>query len=148
MRFRFTSPHPKDFPDSVIEAIATHPNICKKYSNWLDIFNITLNSIHMPAQSGNSEMLRRMRRHYTREAYIELVNNIRQKVPDMTFSSDFIAGFCGETEEEFKDTLTLIEKVKYEIVRFICSYCYKEYLGFLVCVLIEREDLRAQKFTR
>lgn len=70
----------------------------------------------MPAQSGNTEVLQRMRRNYSREAYLQLVDNIRNKVPDMTFSSDFIAGFCGETDEQFQDTLTLIEKVKYEIV--------------------------------
>lgn len=98
IRIRFTSPHPKDFPDEVLEAIRSSPNICK--------------SLHLPAQSGNSQVLERMRRGYTREAYVELVDHVRAVIPDVALSSDFIAGFCGETEEEFEDTLSLIHYVK------------------------------------
>lgn len=96
---RFTSPHPKDFPDEVLHLIAERPNICKQ--------------IHLPAQSGNSAVLDRMRRGYTREAYFDLVYHISNILPNIYFSSDFIAGFCGETEEEFQDTLSLIDEVKY-----------------------------------
>ncbi|XP_011255399.1 CDK5RAP1-like protein [Camponotus floridanus] len=99
IRIRFTSPHPKDFPDEVLHLIAERPNICKQ--------------IHLPAQSGNSAVLDRMRRGYTREAYLDLVYHIRNILPDIYLSSDFIAGFCGETEEEFQDTLSLIDEVKY-----------------------------------
>lgn len=111
MRIRFTSPHPKDFPDEVLQLIAERPNICKQ--------------IHLPAQSGNSAVLERMRRGYTREAYIDLVHHIRETIPNMCFSSDFITGFCGETEEEFQDTLSLIELVKYNKA-FLFSYSMRE----------------------
>ncbi|XP_003399711.1 CDK5RAP1-like protein [Bombus terrestris] len=111
MRIRFTSPHPKDFPDEVLQLIAERPNICKQ--------------IHLPAQSGNSAVLERMRRGYTREAYIDLVHNIRETIPNICFSSDFITGFCGETEEEFQDTLSLMELVKYNKA-FLFSYSMRE----------------------
>ena len=88
MRVRFTSPHPKDFPDEVLELVKDRPNICA--------------SIHLPAQSGSSSVLQRMRRGYTREAYLDLVANMREKIPGVAISSDFISGFCGETEEEHK----------------------------------------------
>ncbi|CAG0910494.1 unnamed protein product, partial [Cyprideis torosa] len=101
MRVRFTSPHPKDFPDEVLDVIQNRPNICK--------------ALHIPAQSGNSVVLARMRRGYTREAYMSLVDRVRSKIPSVALSSDFIAGFCGETEEEFQDTLSLIEIVKYNL---------------------------------
>ena len=87
VRFRFTSPHPKDFPDPLLDVIAKYPNVCKH--------------IHLPAQSGNTEMLFRMRRNHTREAYVELVKHIRSKIRGVSISSDFICGFCDETEEEF-----------------------------------------------
>ncbi|KAG4078610.1 hypothetical protein HA402_005573 [Bradysia odoriphaga] len=100
-RIRFTSPHPKDFPAETLQVIRNYPNICK--------------SIHLPAQSGNSAVLDRMRRGYTREAYMELVNNIKESLPGVSLSSDFICGFCGETDEEFADTLSLMETVKYNV---------------------------------
>lgn len=108
---RFTSPHPKDFPDEVLHLIAERPNICKQ--------------IHLPAQSGNSMVLDRMRRGYTREAYLDLVYHIRNILPNIYFSSDFIAGFCGETEEEFQDTLSLIDEVKYNNA-YLFAYSMRE----------------------
>ncbi|XP_011145175.1 CDK5RAP1-like protein [Harpegnathos saltator] len=111
MRVRFTSPHPKDFPDEVLHLIAERPNICKQ--------------IHLPAQSGNSAVLVRMRRGYTREAYLDLVHNIRDILPDVYLSADFIAGFCGETEEEFQDTLSLLEQVKYNYA-YMFAYSMRE----------------------
>lgn len=116
MLSRFTSPHPKDFPDEVLQLIAERPNICKE--------------IHLPAQSGNSRILERMRRGYTREAYIDLVHHIRQIIPNIYLSSDFITGFCGETEEEFQDTLSLIELVKYNRA-FLFSYSMREVIDIL-----------------
>lgn len=107
MRIRFTSPHPKDFPDEVLSLIKERKNICT--------------SLHMPAQSGSTTVLDRMRRGYTREAYIELVHHIRDIIPDVTLTSDMICGFCGETEEEHQDTLSLIREVKYH---FIYMYPY------------------------
>lgn len=110
-RIRFTSPHPKDFPSEVLEVIRVYPNICK--------------SIHLPAQSGNNNVLDRMRRGYTREAYLNLVTQIRDIIPDISLSSDFICGFCGETDEEFADTLTLIEKVGYNVA-YLFEYSMRE----------------------
>ncbi|KAF2350135.1 Methylthiotransferase, partial [Trinorchestia longiramus] len=103
IRVRFTSPHPKDFPDEVLSLINDRHNIC--------------NQLHMPAQAGNSRVLEVMRRGYSREAYLELVEHIREVIPNVALSSDFIAGFCSETEEEFQDTLSLMEAVRYH-------YCY------------------------
>lgn len=93
VRIRFTSPHPKDFPDEVLDLIAERHNIC--------------NQIHMPAQSGNTNVLSRMRRGYSREAYLNLVTNIRQKLPQVALSSDFITGFCNETQSEHHDTVPI-----------------------------------------
>uniref|UniRef100_A0A915HQU1 CDK5RAP1-like protein n=1 Tax=Romanomermis culicivorax TaxID=13658 RepID=A0A915HQU1_ROMCU len=101
MRIRFTSPHPKDFPDPVLQLIKERPNICKQ--------------IHLPAQSGNNEILDAMGRGYTKEAYLELVHKIRGIIPDIMLSSDFIAGFCGETEEAHKQTLELIDRVVFSV---------------------------------
>lgn len=78
VRIRFTSPHPKDFPDEVLAVMQKFPNICK--------------NIHLPIQSGNDAVLNRMRRGYTKEAYLDLVNHIRSIIPNVSFSSDFITG--------------------------------------------------------
>jgi len=79
----------------------------------------------MPAQSGNSDVLQRMRRGYTREAYLELVDHIRQLVPRVSLCSDFICGFCGETDEEFEDTISLMEKVQYNWM-YVFPYSLRE----------------------
>ena len=99
-RFRFTSPHPKDFPVSLLQLIAARPNICK--------------SLHLPAQSGNSACLDRMRRGYTRETYLELLKHVVSILPQATVSSDFIFGFCQETDVEFQDTLSLLNLVSFD----------------------------------
>ncbi|XP_072917698.1 mitochondrial tRNA methylthiotransferase CDK5RAP1 [Hemitrygon akajei] len=101
MRIRFTSPHPKDFPDEVLQLIQERPNICKH--------------IHLPAQSGSTAILKAMRRGYTREAYLELVEHIRKIIPGVSLSSDFIAGFCGETEDDHFQTISLLRKVQYNV---------------------------------
>mmetsp|Transcript_9702 Transcript_9702/g.22834 ORF Transcript_9702/g.22834 Transcript_9702/m.22834 type:complete len:625 (-) Transcript_9702:1386-3260(-) len=100
LRLRFTSPHPKDYPQELLHLMAERPNIC--------------NQLHMPAQSGSTSMLKRMKRGYTREAYFELIDSVQTIIPDVALSSDFIAGFCGETEEEHRDTVSLLEHVQYE----------------------------------
>ena len=100
LRVRFTSPHPKDYPPSLLSLMAERSNIC--------------NHLHMPAQSGSSSVLQRMRRGYTREAYLELIDDVRSLIPDVAITSDFISGFCGETEEEHQDTLSLMEKVQFD----------------------------------
>lgn len=111
LRIRFTSPHPKDFPNSVLEVIKTYPNICKQ--------------LHVPAQSGSSSVLERMRRGYTRESYLQLVRHVREVLPGVSLSSDFICGFCGETDEEFEETLSLIDEVKYQ-VGYLFPYSMRE----------------------
>ncbi|KAL3629073.1 hypothetical protein CASFOL_027134 [Castilleja foliolosa] len=111
MRFRYTSPHPKDFPDELLYVMRDRYNICK--------------SIHLPAQSGSSTVLERMRRGYTREVYLDLVEKIHTIVPDMGISSDFICGFCGETEEDHQDTLSLIRAVGYDMA-YMFAYSMRE----------------------
>lgn len=111
IRFRFTSPHPKDFPDALLHVIANKANVCKQ--------------IHMPAQSGNTDMLFRMRRNHSRESYLDLVSHIREIIPGVALSSDFICGFCDETDQEFEDTMTLINEVKYDM-GFLFAYSMRE----------------------
>lgn len=101
-RIRFMTSHPKDLSDDVIDAIAECDNIC--------------DHIHLPVQSGSTELLARMNRKYTREHYLNLVKKIREKVPNASLTTDIIVGFPGETEENFNDTLTLVEEVKYDSV--------------------------------
>ncbi len=101
MRIRFSSPHPKDFPEELLHVIAEEPNLC--------------NYIHIPAQSGNNDVLERMRRPYTREQYLDLVERMREIIPGVTLSTDIITGFCGETEEEHEDTMSLMAKVRYDL---------------------------------
>ncbi|EKX39298.1 hypothetical protein GUITHDRAFT_160013 [Guillardia theta CCMP2712] len=99
IRIRFTSPHPKDFPPQLLQLIAERPNLCK--------------SLHMPAQSGSTSVLARMRRGYTREAYMQLIEEAQKTIPGLSISTDIITGFCGETEEEHQETLSLLEEVKF-----------------------------------
>ncbi|RVX16465.1 CDK5RAP1-like protein [Vitis vinifera] len=111
MRFRYTSPHPKDFPDELLYLMRDRYNVCK--------------SIHLPAQTGSSTVLERMRRGYTREAYLDLVQKIRRIVPDVGITSDFICGFCGETEEEYADTISLVKAVGYDMA-YMFAYSMRE----------------------
>lgn len=105
---KFISPHPKDFTDDVINAIKD----CDKVSKL----------IHLPLQSGSTEVLRKMNRKYTKEQYLQLVEKIKSKVPDVLFSTDIIVGFPEETEEDFKETLDVVRKVNFEqIFMFIYS---------------------------
>ena len=107
-KINFISPHPKDFTDDVIDAIA---NI-KKISRIM----------HLPLQSGNTKVLKEMNRKYTKEQYLELVEKMYKKVPDLLLSTDIIVGFPGETDEEFEDTLDVVRKVNFEqIFMFIYS---------------------------
>jgi len=101
LRIRFSTSHPKDITKDVMFAIRDHENIC--------------NYIHLPAQSGNSRVLKLMNRTYDREWYINKVDEINAIIPDCAISSDMITGFCTETEEEHKETLTLMEYVKYSM---------------------------------
>ena len=86
--------------------------------------NICCN-LHMPAQSGSTAVLERMRRGYSREAYLDLIAHVREIIPDVALSSDFICGFCGETEAEFEETLSLMAQVKYNMA-YLFAYSMRE----------------------
>lgn len=111
IRFRFSSPHPKDFPIELLHIIADQPNLC--------------NYIHIPAQAGSDSMLERMRRPYTREQYLELIDQMRAIIPGVSFSTDIIAGFCHETEEEHQQTLSLMKEVGYDLA-YMFAYSERE----------------------
>ncbi|CAM1373438.1 tRNA (N6-isopentenyl adenosine(37)-C2)-methylthiotransferase MiaB [Tenacibaculum xiamenense] len=120
MRFRFSTSNPQDMTLDVIHVMAKHKNICKY--------------IHLPIQSGSNAMLKAMNRQHTREEYLELVRNIYEIIPEMHLSQDMIAGFCGETEEDHKDTLDLMEQVKYS---FGFMFAYSERPGTLAAKKME-----------
>lgn len=101
-RIRFMTSHPKDLSHAVIDAIVECDNIC--------------DHIHLPVQSGSTEVLTRMNRKYTREHYLDLVSMIRAKIPNASLTTDIIVGFPGETEENFQDTLTLVDDVQFDAV--------------------------------
>ena len=98
-RIRFLTSHPIDMDIRIINSIASLPKVCE--------------SIHLPFQSGSNNILKTMRRGYSREEYIELINFIRDKIPNVAMSADVIVGFCGESESDFEDTLDLIEEIKF-----------------------------------
>lgn len=106
LRIRFSTSHPKDLTDDVAKVMAKHKNIC--------------NYIHLPVQSGNSDNLKRMNRGYTREWYLNRIDSIRNIIPECGITTDIISGFCGETEEEHQDTISLMKEVKYD-----AAYMYK-----------------------
>lgn len=107
-RIRFVSPHPKDFTEDVIEAIAECEKVCKL--------------IHLPLQSGSTQVLKTMNRRYTKEQYLELVSKMKKAIPNLTLSTDIIVGFAGETEDDFEHTLDVVEQVKFEqVYMFIYS---------------------------
>jgi len=109
LRVRFSTSNPHDMTDDVLYAIAKHENIC--------------NYIHLPVQSGSTSMLGRMSRGYSREEYLHRIAAIRRIIPDCGISTDIITGFCGETEEEHQETLSLIKEVRYE---FAYMFAYSE----------------------
>ncbi|HUS00951.1 MAG TPA: radical SAM protein, partial [Chitinophagaceae bacterium] len=114
LRVRFSTSHPKDITDEVLFTMAKYDNICKY--------------IHLPVQSGSTRMLQMMNRTYTREWYINKVNRIREIIPGCGLSSDFITGFCSETEEDHNETLSLMEYCEYDLAYM---YYYSERPGTL-----------------
>ncbi|HLV42636.1 MAG TPA: tRNA (N6-isopentenyl adenosine(37)-C2)-methylthiotransferase MiaB [Brumimicrobium sp.] len=106
LRVRFSTSHPKDMTDDVLHAISKHKNIC--------------NYIHLPIQSGNSDVLHRMNRGYTREWYMNRIEAIKRIIPGCGISTDIITGFCDETEEQHQDTLSIMREVEYD-----AAYMYK-----------------------
>jgi tRNA-2-methylthio-N6-dimethylallyladenosine synthase len=114
LRVRFATNHPKDISDKLIEAMARHRNIC--------------HHIHLPVQSGSNRLLEKMRRRYTREWYLERVRKIREVMPDCGITTDVIAGFCSETEEDHQDTLSLFREVGFD---YAYMFQYSERPGTL-----------------
>jgi len=110
-RIRFTSPHPKDFPEELLHIIAKYPNICKQ--------------IHLPLQSGNNEVLSKMNRDYTREEFIKLAQRMRTIIPNVHISTDIIIGFPSETREQFNETASLMEEVRFDSA-YIFKYSPRE----------------------
>src|SRR5262245_52178005 len=99
-RIRFTSPHPKDFREPVIAAMAECETVCEH--------------VHLPAQSGSSRVLKAMRRTYDRSRYLRLVERLRSEIPDLALGTDLIVGFPGETDAEFEETVSLVEEVQFD----------------------------------
>ena len=100
-RIRFITSHPWDFTDEMIEVIKKYPNV--------------LNHVHLPVQSGNSDILKLMGRRYTKEEYLTLYNKLKNEIPNISITTDIIVGFPGETNEQFEDTLDLVEKCKFDL---------------------------------
>ena len=132
-RIRFISPHPKDFTDDVIEAIRDCDKVCK--------------IIHLPLQAGSSKVLKDMNRKYTKEQYLQLVDKMKNKIPNVAFSTDIIVGFPGETEEDFEDTLDVVEKVCFEQV---FMFIYSRRVGTPADKMENQvpEKIKHERFTR
>jgi len=111
VRFRFTSPHPKDFSDEVLHVIRDRTNVCSQ--------------IHLPFQSGSTRMLEKMRRGYSREAYLDLVEKMHSLIPNLALSTDVITGFCSETEEDHEDTVELMKTLEFDQA-FMYKYSQRE----------------------
>ncbi len=99
-RVRFMTSHPKDLSDKLIDVIERNPKVARH--------------IHLPVQSGSSAVLKKMNRHYTKESYLELVNKIKTRLPDVSLTTDIMVGFPGETEEDFQDTMDVVRQVGYD----------------------------------
>ena len=133
MRIRFSTSNPQDMTLDVIEVMAAYKNIC--------------NYIHLPVQSGSDRILKRMNRLHTREEYFKLIDGIRKLIPDCAISQDMITGFCGETEEDHQDTLSLMEYVKYD---FGFMFAYSERPGTLAAKKYEDdvpEEVKKRRLT-
>ena len=130
LRVRFSTSHPKDISDKVIDTMAKFDNICRH--------------IHLPVQSGSNVMLEKMRRRYTREWYLDRVARIRQAMPDCAITTDIIAGFCGETEQDHQDTLDIMRRVKYD---YAYMFQYSERPGTLAARKYP-DDIVPQEKTR
>lgn len=130
LRVRYSTSHPKDISDKVIDMMAKYDNVCRH--------------IHLPVQSGSNVMLEKMRRRYTREWYLDRVARIRQAMPDCAITTDIIAGFCGETEQDHQDTLDIMRRVKYD---YAYMFQYSERPGTLAARNYP-DDVTPQEKTR
>jgi tRNA-2-methylthio-N6-dimethylallyladenosine synthase len=127
-RIRFMTSHPKDLSDELIEVMANSKKICKH--------------LHLPVQSGSSRILDKMNRHYSKESYLELVQKLKNKIPDIALTTDIIVGFPGETEEDFEDTLDVVRKVRYSSA---FTFIYSKRTGTPAAIMEEQVDEGAIK---
>lgn len=132
-RIRFMTSHPKDLSDELIEVMKESKKICKQ--------------LHLPVQSGSSQILKTMNRHYTKEQYLELVKKIRAAVPDISLTTDIIVGFPGETEEDFQETLDVIRKVRFDSA---FTFIYSKRTGTPAAVMENQvpEEIIKDRFDR
>ncbi len=132
-RIRFMTPHPKDLSDELIAVMAQSQKICKQ--------------IHLPIQSGSTEILRKMNRHYTKEQYLGLVERIRAVMPDISITTDIIVGFPGETEEDFLETLDVVRRVRYDSA---FTFIYSKRSGTPAAEMLEQvpETVVKERFER
>lgn len=132
-RLRFMTSHPKDLSDELIDVIASCPTVC--------------HHIHLPVQSGSSSVLKRMNRKYTREHYLTLVEKLRNKIPDIELTTDIIVGFPSETEDEFNDTVTLVEEVGYSAAY---TFKYSPRMGTIAAKMDDQipEDVKKDRLER
>lgn len=132
-RIRFMTSHPKDLSDDLIKAMAECDKVCPQ--------------MHLPVQSGSSRILKIMNRHYTREQYLEIVRKMREAIPDISFTTDIIVGFPGETEEDFKETLSLVEEVRYDSA---FTFIYSKRTGTPAASMPDQipEDVVKERFQR
>lgn len=127
-RIRFTTNHPKDFSRKMVEQIAAAKKVCE----WF----------HLPVQSGSNDVLRRMKRSYNRKQYLELVKWVRELIPNAVITTDIIVGFPGETEEEFQETLSLVEEVRYDAA---FMFMYSERAGTEAATMADRLSVPEKK---
>ncbi len=132
-RIRFMTPHPKDFSDEVIEVMKNSTKIC--------------HHVHLPVQSGSSNILKKMNRQYTKESYLELVEKVRKAMPDVALTTDIIVGFPGETEDDFLDTLDVVKKAHYTSC---FSFIYSKRTGTPAAVMENQvsEEVIKDRFDR
>ncbi len=122
-RVRFMTSHPKDLSDELIEVMASSDKVCRH--------------LHLPVQSGSSRILKQMNRSYTREQYLTLVDKIRNRIPDIALTTDIIVGFPGETEEDFNDTMDMVEQVRYDAA---FTFIYSKRTGTPAAAMTDTND--------
>ena len=127
-RVRFMTSHPKDMSDDLIKAIAECEKVCEH--------------VHLPFQSGSTKILKKMNRKYTKEHYLELIEKIKKAIPGVSFTTDIIVGFPGETEEDFKDTLDVVQNVRYDLVY---TFIYSKRIGTPAAEMEEQVDDKTNK---
>ncbi len=132
-RIRYMTSHPKDFSDELIDAMLNSEKVC--------------NQLHLPVQSGSNRILKSMNRHYTKEEYLSKIDKVKSLIPDIAITTDIIVGFPGETEEDFKETLDLVKKVRYDSA-FMFIYSNRKYTRADMMPNQIPDDIKHERFNR